>query len=152
MTPHSPSYSTTHWLTWNAWSDAIRRAWPSRSILVRYEDFARSPREWVGKILALVGEDPEMDAFVDDHPVHLHGNHTVSGNPSRFASGTVTIRDDDEWITGQPIRHRLVSTALALPYLNRYRYPIWPKRRARNARRRESFSSSPPARPDDQAT
>jgi hypothetical protein len=143
MTRHSPSYSTTHWLAWNAGSNAIQHAYPSRSLLLRYEDFTRSPRTWVERILALVEEEGSAPPFDDERTVRLHANHTVSGNPSRFTAGRITIRRDDEWVACQGTRDRFVSTALALPYLPRYGYPLWPSLNGRDARRRGSPPSSP---------
>ena len=50
--------------------------------------------------------------------------HTVSGNPGRFRTGEVALRPDDRWRQEQRIGPRLTVTALALPLLHRYGYPV----------------------------
>jgi hypothetical protein len=59
--------------------------------------------------------------------VELSPNHTVSGNPSRFTTGAVRIERDDEWIAAQTSEDRWATTALTLPLLLRYGYPLMPR-------------------------
>ncbi|MFD0598780.1 hypothetical protein ACFQZ4_46160 [Catellatospora coxensis] len=62
--------------------------------------------------------------FVGDRTVELAANHTVSGNPGRFRTGTVELRADDAWRDQLPVATRLATTALALPLMQRYGYPL----------------------------
>ena len=80
----------------------------------------------MARIAALVGEPDARLPFVDEHTAELGTNHTVSGNPGRFRTGPVTLRLDDEWVAHQAARDRWATTALALPMLLRYRYPLRP--------------------------
>jgi hypothetical protein len=82
----------------------------------------------VSRIAALAGEPDAELPFVDDRTVELGTNHTVSGNPGRFRTGPVTLRLDDEWVANQAAGDRWATTALALPMLLRYRYPLRPGR------------------------
>jgi hypothetical protein len=54
--------------------------------------------------------------------VLLKANHTIAGNPSRFRSGEIELRNDDRWRREQQPGPRITSTCLALPLLHRYGY------------------------------
>ena len=92
-------------------------------MLVRYEDFVRTPRPIVERIVAFVGEKTEELPFVDDTTVRLVPTHTVAGNPSRFKTGDVALRPDDEWTRKMDAAQRFVVTSVARPLLGRYGYP-----------------------------
>ena len=114
--------SAAGWLTWNAASDALRRAVRDRSMVLRYEDFVEHPRDIVRSIAHLVGEDA-ADIPETDGRFNLTETHTVSGNPSRFRNGSVEITLDDQWVTGLSPIPRAAVTAISLPLLRRYGYP-----------------------------
>ena len=104
-------------------AEALRPCLPaSRWLHIRYEDFAAEPRLLVGQILAFLGEDAALP-FVDDHTVALGPNHIVAGNPSRFTTGRVGIRADDEWRRAMSRRDQRLVGLLTLPLLLRYGYP-----------------------------
>ena len=42
-------------------------------------------------------------------------SHTVAGNPDRLRTGDVTLRLDDEWVSGMHRMDRAVVTALTAP-------------------------------------
>jgi hypothetical protein len=117
--------STRNWLVWNIAAERVREAVPpDRWTFLRYEDFVADPAVAIERIVRFIGEDPEQLPFVDATTARVGGNHTVSGNPARFADDTVTIRDDDEWRRQQSIRDRSIASAVALPRLRRYGYPL----------------------------
>jgi hypothetical protein len=125
MRSHHPAESSLRWIEWNAAAESLRLRHDFRkSMLIRYEDFIERPRTTVEEITVLVGERPQDLGFVDDHTVQLAANHTVSGNPSRFTSGAVKLRADDEWKTRQARADRAMATIFALPYLRRYGYRL----------------------------
>ena len=127
MEAHGPTSSTVSWLGWNLAAEALtRRHDARRSLLLRYEDFVARPRPTVQRIVDLVGERPESLPFENDRTVLLGKNHTVSGNPDRFKTGSVTLREDAEWTAKQPRGDRLLTTMLALPLLHRYGYRLVP--------------------------
>jgi hypothetical protein len=97
---------------------------------LRYEDFMSSPRDVLRALAELVDEHPAQLPFVAERTVQLGGNHTVSGNPSRFKVGTVELRDDDEWRAKQSKFDRIIVTSLALPFLRRYGYAVRPATRS----------------------
>lgn len=124
MVPHGPIDSTLSWLGWNLAAEALRFG-NHRSVLVRYEDFVTRPEDALARIARMVGE-PNARLPLEEGRARLAPNHTVSGNPSRFTTGTVELREDREWITRQGRRDRLAVTALALPLMHRYGYPLDP--------------------------
>ena len=103
-------------------TEMLLRAVPtSRWLRVRYEDFSRDPRAVVALILDLLGETGQPP-FDGDHAVRLGGNHIVAGNPSRFTTGSVEIRTDEEWKTAMPRRDQLLIELATKPLMIRYGY------------------------------
>jgi hypothetical protein len=114
--------STYYWTGFNLAAEAVGRAMPDATMHLRYEDLMRSPQAAVRDVLKLVGLPEAANPVADDHTVELGGNHTVTGNPNRFARGRTTIRADVRWHSAMPPRDRLITTLAALPLLGRYGY------------------------------
>ena len=113
------------------WNGAAGRLWPpseGRSLRVHYERFVEAPQETVRTILAHAGEGEAPLPFVSETEVELRPNHTVAGNPSRFSTGRVAVRVDDEWKSKMRRWDRLRVTAVTWPLLLRYGYPLRPSR------------------------
>lgn len=124
-----PASNAIGWMRRNLHSEAVRRRHPSvNSLLVRYEDFVAHPQRTLQEIVRAVGEKPGALPFVDAKTAILHPNHSVSGNPSRFETGSVSLRSDDEWLAAQRVKDRLTTTALTWPLLLRYGYSLRPAR------------------------
>ena len=110
------------WTSNCMWAEALRRRLPdSRWLSMRYEDFAAAPRAQVERILAHLGESGPAP-FVDDHTVTLRPNHIVAGNPSRFTTGEVAIRADEEWRRRMPVRDQAMVAAMTAPLALHYGY------------------------------
>ncbi|MDQ3660318.1 MAG: sulfotransferase [Actinomycetota bacterium] len=125
MSPHSVLDSAMSWLSWNLAAEALRkRAGTDHFSLVRYEDFVTRPHEVLEGILRLVGETATSVPLSDDGTAHLSTNHTVSGNPDRFSTSRVKLREDREWRSRQATGDRLLTTLVALPLLHRYHYAV----------------------------
>lgn len=116
--------SSLNWLAFNAAGEALRRRDPRRFYVLRYEDLVAKPRDAVGGVVRFVAGTDRALPFAEERIAHLGENHTVSGNPSRFRTGTIEIRDDDEWKRAQSRSERAFVVALSLPLLHRYRYPV----------------------------
>jgi hypothetical protein len=125
MPRSSPASSAAGWLRVNVAAELVRRRYGrERAMLVRYEDLACRPRSTLERVVRFAGEEPSGLEFLDDRTVMLPGNHTVWGNSSRFRTGRLEIRHDDEWTRKLSRAGRLVPTLVTLPLLPRYRYPI----------------------------
>ena len=115
--------STTLWLRYNGGADLVRRSLPrDRSIRIRYEDFVANPQPALASIARLSGLPERAFDLGDGATVTLETNHSVSGNPSRFRSGPVTLASDDQWRAALPARDRRRVMALAWPLAWRYGY------------------------------
>lgn len=118
----SASKSTAYWNGFNAACEAIVRRYPERSIFLRHEDFIADPAATIDRLLRLCGGDPAANPM-QGRTVELHTNHTVTGNPDRFATGVTVVRDrDDSWRTRLPARSRLAAVTLSWPRFRRYGY------------------------------
>lgn len=111
-------------LGWNAFNLAIGSL---RSLgvpyrLIRYEDLVRDPRESVLAVARMLHLEPPSLDFLQDGRVVLRGNHTVSGNPSRFRRGPVELRVDTEWREKAPRLQRALVSLLTFPLRRKYGY------------------------------
>lgn len=114
--------SVRAWLLNSIGAELLRRRLnESRWLHLRYEDFAADPRSGVESILRFLGAG-EMPPFEGKSTVTLHPNHIVAGNPSRFTTGTITLKVDDEWRDGLPRRDQLLVQLATRPFMMRYGY------------------------------
>ena len=112
------------WVATNLGSEAVCRSHPPERVRrVSYEDFVADPVGVIKSTVEMVGEEPVLSPpFSGARTVRLGGNHTVSGNPSRFVSGDVEITEDDEWRVRMPASHRAAVSFLTSPFMRRYGY------------------------------
>jgi hypothetical protein len=120
----TPAQSAVLWDTWNGAIEALWRSTPENYLRLRYEDFIAEPRRSFEQILRLVGEEQASLPLEGERAVKLGISHTVSGNPNRFDTGTVELRQDRAWQDKMKPRDKALVTAGTLPLLKRYRYPL----------------------------
>jgi hypothetical protein len=92
---------------------------------LRYEDFVSDPTVFLADALNRVGFDDEADSLHDvvrGRQVSLYIDHTVSGNPGRFRTGSIELRPDEEWKVRMRGADKNVVTALTAPLLLKYGY------------------------------
>lgn len=122
--PMSAARSTAYWVGFNLASRAVVRRHPAASMFLRYEDFIREPAPALARLIELCGGDPAHSP-VSGRTAELRPNHTVTGNPDRFRSGTTLIRPDDAaWQSELPVRAQVATVALAWPLMKRYGYAL----------------------------
>ena len=86
-----------------------------RHARLRYERFADDPAE-LGRVVHRLTDDLAAIApEVVGRTVHLRTDHTVSGNPMRFRTGPIDIRNDEAWRTAMPRRARIIVSVLTSP-------------------------------------
>ena len=124
MHQKTPTQSAVLWDAWNAAIEALWRQMPAKYLRLRYEDFISDPRRNFQEILKLTGEEDAELPLVGEREVKLGISHTVSGNPNRFDTGTVELRQDRAWQKQMKPRDRALVTALTLPLLTRYHYSV----------------------------
>jgi hypothetical protein len=109
---------------WDVMNTAARstRAIRVPYALLRYEDLVARPGPELARTLSEIGlGNPDL-AFIRDEGVRLRPSHSVSGNPSRFAVGSVELQPDREWENAMSKRDRRVVTAMTWPLLGAYAY------------------------------
>jgi hypothetical protein len=91
---------------------------------LRYEDFVNDPAFYLAETLIRLGFDDEAGGLqvVRGREISLSEDHTVSGNPVRFRTGTVDLRPDEEWKVSMRDLDRNIVTALTAPLLLKYGY------------------------------
>ena len=93
-------------------------------MFLKYEDFLAQPEKTFHMIGQLVGLDLDPSRVIKDGNVILGPSHTAWGNPNRFEQGSVPLRTEEPWRSNMPRQRRLAVTALTLPLLKRYGYPV----------------------------
>lgn len=141
MTHIVPAEAAARWVGIQTEAELLRRC-GLRVTRVRYEDFVRRPRAAVDAALADLGlsTGPSDLAHVTDGHVVLGSSHGLSGNPSRFSHGEITLRPDEAWRDRMQQRDRVVVTAVGLPLLLRYRWRLSTRPRPGSTR----VSQAPP--------
>jgi hypothetical protein len=114
--------SAALWTIWNWTAEKLWSADASRYLRVRYEEFVRSPQPVLEGVLGWIGEAGGKLPFEDPRTVKLEPTHSVAGNPSRFTTGEVALKDDDEWKARMPASQRFLVTGITLPMLHRFGY------------------------------
>lgn len=119
--------SSVRWMVLNLEAEALLRVHGSRrGLRMRYEQFVEDPQGAVDGIASLLGVHVEKSPFVGERTVRLGVNHTVAGNPARFSTGTVELKDAGEWRDKQNRLDRWMSTAVSSPLLHLYGYRMRP--------------------------
>ncbi len=119
-----PSMSAWRWLLANGLSERSFGAMGDRYRVVRYEDFVTAPHATLSGLLAWVGEGSAPPSSLADGRLDLEPTHAISGNPSRFNTGSVALRLDDEWKRRMRWIDKAVVSALTWPLRGRYGYGL----------------------------
>lgn len=111
----------------NVAADALWAREVDRYLRVRYEDLVDDPEGVLTRIGAFVDLDldPEvaMGRVAADDGGGVSG-HAAWGNPNRFATGPVVLRNDDEWQRLADPGLRTWTARLAGPVARRYGYVV----------------------------
>jgi hypothetical protein len=124
MARSHPTRAVGRWIFANASIEAMSRRF-RRFRRLRYEDFVRDPHAELEQIVRWLepGEEPRL-SFLGKDEVQLPPEHSVSGNPMRFQSGTIRIEEDNEWKRAMDPLQRALVGALSAPLLARYGYGL----------------------------
>jgi Sulfotransferase family len=121
MTRYPPGRSA---LLWNAHNAAFgllhHRGVAVRR--VRYEALVGDPAGTIRELAEFAGVPAGPLDFLTDHSVWLGPCHSAAGNPMRFATGEVPLRQDEAWRTQLPAGQRRLVGALTAPLLSAYGY------------------------------
>ncbi|HVQ86806.1 MAG TPA: glycosyltransferase [Actinomycetes bacterium] len=122
MPTYGPVKAAAMWDVQNAIMQGLGNRLPYRR--VRYEDFVESPKDSLLDVLSFVSQDHDASTlgFLDGETVELAASHTVAGNPMRFTTGKVDIKQDVRWRTEMSPRSRAVVEVLTSPFRRHYGY------------------------------
>ena len=123
MPRFSPAKASRAWSIENYLYDLVPTS--IRFSRLRYEAFVRDPAFYLAETLLRVGLDYEAGSLHDvvhGREISLSMDHTVSGNPSRFRTGNIELRPDDEWKVEMRGADKNLVTALTAPLLLKYGY------------------------------
>jgi hypothetical protein len=129
MTRYSPFRAAREWNTQNASLGLLARS-QTPVLRVRYEDLVRGVKPTLRQICEFAGLTVDENEFgfvgggESEQWAELRQAHTAAGNPMRFKTGKITISKDDRWQTAMPGGQRRAVTALTLPLLSLYGYPL----------------------------
>jgi hypothetical protein len=118
------SRTLAYWAGFNTASEAAGAvAGRDRYLRLRYEDFTRSPRQVMSRIIDFAGYDsPQPVPFDSDRTVVLGVNHTVTGNPDRLRRGRTEVRTKEDWRETMSFRRKLATCVCVGPLMLRYGY------------------------------
>jgi hypothetical protein len=121
MPRYSLLKSSIWWAGSNAFSERLAQHAASYH-RTRYEDFIANPLETTQSLLTAAGVEPGPLEFISPPEVDLQPQHTVAGNPSRFSTGPIKLRIDEEWKQSMSGPARGLVSCLTGRLLSRYGY------------------------------
>jgi hypothetical protein len=127
MRTYSPTVAAAMWGAQNSAMHLLART-GTPILRLRYEDLASAPEAALRKIITFAGLPAArlglgfLRSDSTGNWADFGASHTASGNPMRFTTGEIPIREDDSWRDGMPGRSRALVAALTFPWLARYGY------------------------------
>jgi hypothetical protein len=118
---YPPLKGAALWSLCNAAAHRVSRAIPGDHIFFRYEDFVHRPESALTELLP-GGTDPAFGPWAPDRLVDLQPNHSMSGNPMRFARGPTKLALDDGWRDELASSQRRMVELLTFPLSKHYGY------------------------------
>jgi hypothetical protein len=109
------------WTSENMFAETLRLC-GADYVRVRYEDVVRDPRAGIGELCQRLSL--EAPAISTQNTTTLRDVHMIAGNPVRFLSGEVTIREDDEWKRSLSRHDSAFVTLITAPLLLRHGYSL----------------------------
>jgi hypothetical protein len=129
--------SAVFWDVWNVSVSAFARARDLPWVRVEYADAVRRIGDVVDTATVLAGHP--VSRVDGGGQIVLGVDHTVSGNPCRFATGPVELTPDEEWRDALDAGSRRLVNVICRPLLRRYGYALDPDQ----LRGPESASATP---------
>jgi len=120
MPVHSALHSSVEWDLRNALVHLSHRGGLGYTRLT-YEALVNDPAAALDVVTRAVVGTGAVE-LGSQRPPTATTNHTVGGNPMRFAAGGLQVRPDVEWQQALPRRDRALVTALTWPLLRAYGY------------------------------
>jgi hypothetical protein len=113
---HPPGKVVSWWWAYNVLSEALKKRAKTYR-LVRYEDFAKNPGPVLQQITADVTSHALPMNFLEGTEATVHVQHSLAGNPSKFNTGKIKIRD-----ANNAAPNGKLLDLLTFPLRRRYQY------------------------------
>ncbi|MFW5966337.1 MAG: sulfotransferase [Persicimonas sp.] len=120
MPRYPPAQTAVAWNAFNLFFERLAGG-DTPTTRVRYEDLITDPNPVLESVTRMVDSAP-IDAGKPGDEITLSVNHTVSGNPTRFHDGSITLYHDEKWRRQMNRPSRALVTAITWPLLRRYGY------------------------------
>lgn len=123
----SASRSAAQWSVLQGEIELVRARGRLAVSRLAYEDLVERPVPAIVSCLGRlgVGTSPHTDLpHISGRTARLGASHGLSGNPGRYEHGEIHLRSDDRWRDGLPLREQRAVTAVCLPLLIAYGYPL----------------------------
>lgn len=110
-------------LIWTLWNYVIEKHWKKdkKYYNMKYEDFCRYPKQEVDRATEEL-EIKEKPKWTDRSKIHLSAQHSIRGNPNRFADGIIEIEERSDWRADLSSATKLLVGGLTFPLLRQYGY------------------------------
>jgi hypothetical protein len=118
----NPGLTAARWDGFNVASEGLRGQADSYR-RVRYEDFIAEPAETLKSSLQDLMELPADLSFLQGRTARLGPQHALAGNPDKLQGDVLEIRESSYAL---PTWLHWMTTAITLPLLRRYGYPLRP--------------------------
>jgi len=122
MHQFAPWKSAWRWNIYNLLTELLLHRHSKEYLTLRYEDFIEEPTLALSKILQFLKLSGSEYLVDEQKQVNLATNHAIWGNPCRFQTGSVTLRDDSEWKSALPTTSKWLVTIITGLSLRRYGY------------------------------
>ena len=109
------------WSSFNIMNEWAVRISKPHYLLMRYEDFVQNPAESLQRIVTWIEGAPRSLPFLSGKIAHLSMQHLLGGNPDKFETGEIEIKPRPSSLA---YSQQLITSALTLPLLLRYHYPL----------------------------
>lgn len=128
MARHPPQLTAARWSGLQTEIEIARRS-VSGSVVLRYEDLVTAPKRQLARVLTELGLPGVQGGLshVAGRTIHFEPSHGLSGNPSRFTTGSQQLRLDEQWRRDMSRWDRVSTTTIAIGPLGRYGY-LGPRR------------------------
>ena len=118
---HSLLKSGLQWSLMNHLSEKLL-AQHGRYTRIKYENFVLGPETELSGLLKMMEINTGLLPIENGNEVKMGVHHTVSGNPSRFETGKIKLKLDDEWKTSMKPWQKMLVSILTFPVVKRYGY------------------------------
>ncbi len=116
--------NTVQWIALNLLLESMASTASVSYRRLRYEDLVVDPGGVIANVTEWATGCREHLSVDSEGGVFLSENHTLGGSDVRLQSGRVLLGPRDHWLNVLPSEKRRLVTALSLPLLYRYGYPV----------------------------